>query len=366
MVHAARQPPPELRARRRRLADLPALRVGGHEVAAPVLMAPMAGVSEAPYRVIALEMGAGATPTELVSAKGLLYGNARTEGYLAHDPATEPALWVQVFGGDPGSMAVGAEHAARRGARLLDVNMGCPVKKVTKNGAGSALMCDPPRAAAIISAMRAAVGDEVPVTAKIRAGWDEENRNAVEVGRALEDAGCAAVAIHGRTRRQGYSGTADWSVIRELKDALQIPVIANGDVFTVEDADRVVAQTGCDGVMVGRAALGYPWIFRELAAAWADEPPPAPVSGAERVQVILRHFEDHIAHVGDEERGLKKFRQHLIWYSRGLRGGAAFRERAMGLVERAAVEDAVAEFFEPVRVQDTRERAIYDERTAFG
>jgi len=362
MVLAARQDP----APRARLSDLPELRVGGLCVGAPILMAPMAGVSEAPYRVIALEMGAGATPTELVSSKGLLYGNARTEGYLRHDPATEPQLWVQTFGGDPASMAVGAEHAARRGARLLDVNMGCPVKKVTKNGAGSALMCDPPRAAAIIEAMRRAVGDEVPVTAKIRAGWDEDNRNAVEVGKALEGAGCAAVAIHGRTRRQGYSGTADWDIIRELKQSLQIPVIANGDVFTADDADRVVQQTGCDAVMVGRAALGYPWIFSELSARWRGQPAPEPVHAEARVQVILQHLEAHLEHVGDEPRGLKKFRQHLIWYSRGLRGGAAFRERAMGLLERAEIEDAVREFFGKREDRDTAEGFVYDERTAFG
>lgn len=335
-------------------------------MSAPILMAPMAGVSEAPYRVMALNMGAGATPTELVSAKGLLYGNARTQNYLTHDPVAEPNLWVQVFGGDPKSMAVGAEHAARGGARILDVNMGCPVKKVTKNGAGSALMCDPRRAAAIIEAMREAVGDEVPVTAKIRAGWDADNKNAVEVGRALEGAGCAAVAIHPRTRQQGYSGQADWSVIRDLRAAVGIPVIANGDVFTVADADRVVAETGCDAVMIGRAALGNPWIFRALAASWRGELERAPVSAEERVQVILQHLAAHLEHVGDPERGLKKFRQHLIWYSRGMRGGAAFRERAMGLSERAAVHEAVEDFFGKSELDNRGEGPIYDERTAFG
>lgn len=353
-------------APRARLSDLPALQVGPHALGAPVLMAPMAGVSEAPYRTMALQMGAGATPTELVSAKGLLYGNARTESYLRHDPEDEPQLWVQIFGGDPKSMAVGAEHAARRGAKLLDINMGCPVKKVTRNGAGSALMGDPERAAAIVAAMREAVGEAVPVTAKIRAGWDEENKNAVEVGRALEGAGCAAVAIHPRTRRQGYSGKADWSLIRDLKDSLRIPVIANGDVFSVQDADRIVAETGCDAVMVGRAALGYPWIFRELRASWRKEVGPGPVSPDERVQVVLRHLEAHLEHVGHEERGLKKFRQHLIWYSRGLRGGAAFRERAMGLTVRSEIEDAVAEFFGARAARDTAEAFVYDERTAFG
>lgn len=348
------------------MSRLGPLRVGPYALETPILMAPMAGVSEAPYRVMAMAMGAGAAPTELVSSKGLLYENARTQTYLHHDPRLEPALWVQIFGGEPEAMAVGAELAAARGAKLLDVNMGCPVKKVTKNGAGSALMTDPARAAAIVQAMRERVGPSVPVTAKIRAGWDPESRNAVEVGRALEDAGAAAIALHPRTRSQGYTGTADWSLIRDLKDALQIPVIANGDVFTAEDAHRVVAETGCDGVMVGRAALGNPWVFRELAAAYRGEPAPAPVRPEERVQVILQHLAGHIEHIGDEERGLRKFRQHLIWYSRGMRGGGAFRERAMGLEAREAVEDAVRAFFGAAEQVARDEAPIYDERTAFG
>lgn len=348
------------------LAGLGPLQLGPHTIETPILMAPMAGVSEAPYRVIALEMGAGATPTELVSAKGLQYGNARTQEYLTHDPAEEPQLWVQVFGGDPDAMAVGAEHAVKRGARLLDINMGCPVKKVTRNGAGSALMTDPARAAAIVRAMREVVGDDVPVTAKIRAGWDHHNQNAAEVGRALEEAGAAAIAIHPRTRTQGYSGTANWAITRELVEAVKVPVIANGDVFSVEDADRVVRETGCAAVMVGRAALGNPWIFRALAAAHAGRPAPAAPGPDELVQGILRHFADHLEHVGDEARGLKKFRQHLIWYSRGMRGGAAFRERAMQIETREGVEDAVRGFFGNAHLLESAEAPIYDERTAFG
>ncbi len=349
-----------------RLAALRPLGIGSFRFDPPIVLAPMAGVSEAPYRVISLEMGAGLAPTELVSAKGLKFGNSRTADYLRHDPRREPSLSVQIFGGEPDAMAFAAEKAVEAGARLVDINMGCPVKKVTRTGAGSALMTDAPRAAAIVGAMRERVGQQIPVTAKIRSGWDEHNINAAEVGRALEDAGLAAIAIHPRTRRQGYSGRANWSLIAELKSAVDIPVIANGDVFSVADAERIIAETSCDAVMVGRAALGYPWIFRELAAARAGRPDPGKPTAEERVRLIRRHLADHIEHIGHEGRALKKFRQHLIWYSRGMRGGAAFRERALSLEERPRIEDIIDEFFGLAEVSDRTEAPIYDERTAFG
>lgn len=348
-----------------RLSDLGPLRIGPYAVR-PIILAPMAGVSEAPYRVMSLELGAGLAPTELVSAKGLQHGNTRTEDYLRHDPDREQTLAVQIFGGDPVAMARAAELAVARGARMLDINMGCPVKKVTRNGAGSALMTDVARAADIVRAMHERVGNRVPVTAKIRAGWDESSINAPSFGRALEDAGLAAIALHPRTRRQGYSGRADWSLIAALKAAVRIPVIANGDVFSVADADRIVAETGCDAVMVGRAALGNPWLFRELAAAHAGRPLPASPTPSDRVRLILRHLSDHIEHIEDEGRALKKFRQHLIWYSRGMRGGAAFREHAMRLDARPRIEALIEAFFGTAEPSHRFEAPIYDERTAFG
>lgn len=348
------------------LARLGPLRIGPHTIDVPILLAPMAGVSEAPFRRIALSMGAGLAPTELVSAKGLEFGNARTEAYLRHDPEVEPILAVQVYGGEPSAMARAAEIAVERGARIIDVNMGCPVKKVTRHGAGSALMCDAARAAEIVAGIRARIGDGVPVTAKIRAGWDETRRNAPELARALEDAGLAAITVHPRTRQQGYSGNADWSLIGAVKRSVSIPVIANGDIGGVEAADRAVEETGCDAVMIGRAALGNPWIFRRLLAAHRGMPLPSPPAPAEKRDVLLDHLEALIEHVEDEGRAIKKFRQHIVWYSRGLSDAAVFRERVMGLIDRERVSETVDEFFSRARLTNLDEAPIYDERMAFG
>ncbi len=329
-------------------------------------MAPMAGVSEAPDRVIAQELGAGLAPTELVSAKGLEYSNARTENYLRHDAKKEPLLSVQVFGGEPESMAKAAEIAADRGAKILDINMGCPVKKVTRNGAGSALMCDPMRAAAIVRAMRQRIGDRIPITAKIRGGWDQNNRNAVEVAKALADSGVAALAIHPRTRTQGYSGKADWSLTAAVVKAISVPVIANGDIVDVESADRVVRETGCAAIMIGRAALGNPWIFRELAAVHSGKPVPTRPTREERTRMIVRHLLEQIEHLGDERYAVKKFRQHLIWYSRGMHDGSSFRERAIELETQEHVVEQIEAFFLRAEEADRAEAPLYDERQAFG
>jgi nifR3 family TIM-barrel protein len=348
------------------LAALKPFRIGPYAVDVPIILAPMAGVSEAPFRSMAIRMGAGLAPTELVSAKGLEHANARTEGYLKHDPRQEPLLSVQIFGGEPESMAKAAEISVSRGAKIIDINMGCPVKKVTKTGAGSALMCDPLRAGDIVRAIHRRVGDRVPVTAKIRAGWDDTSRNAPELGRMLEDAGVAAVALHPRTRAQGYSGSADWTLIGLLKQAVKIPVIANGDIQSVADADRVLDLTGADAVMIGRAALGNPWIFRQLVAAHKGDRAPDPPTPEVRSTAILDHLDRHIEHVGDELRAVRKFRQHLIWYSRGLRGGSAFRETATRINDRRAVYEAMEIFFSRAEVTDPLETAIYDERAALG
>lgn len=347
-----------------RLADLPPLVLGPHRVDAPIVLAPMAGVSESPFRVMALEHGAGLAPTELVSAKGLALRSARTEAYLKRDPLRERPFVVQLFGGDPAVMAHAAELAVARGADVVDINMGCPVKKVTKSGAGSSLLLDVPRAQAIVRAIRART--PVPVTAKIRGGWDADNVNAVEVARALEDAGLAMLAIHARTRAQAYTGRADWALIARVKQAVRMPVIANGDVTCAADAERVIHETGADGVMVGRAALGNPWVFEEIAAAWRQRPRPAPPTPAQRALLIRAHFAAHLAHHGHPAlRAVHKFRAHLLWYSRGLAGAEAFRASVLRMDLAEQVDAEIERFFARAeRVSD--EAASYDERTALG
>lgn len=302
----------------------------------PYVLAPMAGVSEQPFRVLAFELGAALCPTELVSAQGLMRANARTLKYLRHDPQVERPYSLQLFGGEPEAMAKAALMGKEYGAELIDINMGCPVKKVTRSGAGSALLCDPPRAAEIIRQVHAATG--LPVTAKIRSGWDHHSRNYLALGEALEQAGCAAIAVHPRTRAQGYSGKADWSVIGELKKRLSIPIIGNGDVKSPEDARRMQESTGCDFVMVGRAALGNPWIFRQLLGG------PAP-SAQERCELVLRHFQEHVRFVGEELAAVRAFRRHLGWYSHGLHGASAFRNLVNRFERAEQVEQQVRAFF---------------------
>jgi tRNA-dihydrouridine synthase B len=311
--------------------------LGPFELRNPYILAPMAGVSEQPFRVLAFQLGAALCPTELVSAAGLFHANQRTLRYLRHDSEVERPYSLQLFGGIPEQLAYAAVIAKQWGAQIVDINMGCPVKKVTKSGAGSALLCDPPRAAAIVRAIRAAT--ELPVTAKIRSGWDAASRNYLQMVEALEDAGCAALAIHPRTRAQGYSGRADWSVIADAKrHARGMAIIGNGDVRTPADARRMQEETGCDFVMIGRGALGYPWIFRELAGG-------VPPSTDERCELVLRHFASHLEFVGDALAAVRQFRKHLAWYAHGLHGAAAFRAEVNRLELPEQVELAVRRFF---------------------
>lgn len=320
------------------------MKIGPHSLRTPLVLAPMAAVSELPFRRIALGMGAGLAPTELVSAEGLVRNSARTLRYLRRDASVERPFCVQLFGGDPGRVAEGAKVARDHGAEVVDLNMGCPVPKVTRGGGGAALMADPARAAAMVAAVAKATG--LPVTVKIRSGWDASSINAPAFAAALEQAGAAAVAVHARTRAQGYSGHADWQVIAQVKRAVAIPVVGNGDVAGRADAERMVAETGCDAVMVGRAALGNPWVFRQILGG------PAPTC-EERAAMVRRHFDEHLDHWGEPSAGVRSFRRLLLWYARGLRGAARFRVEATGLEEPDAVREAVAAFFPGAEAEGT-------------
>ena len=323
------------------------------------ILAPMAGVSEMPFRSLAFRMGAALCPTELVSAQGLMRLSPRTMRYLRHDDEVEKPYSLQVFGGEPEVMAKAALVGVQQGAQIIDINMGCPVKKVTKSGAGSALLCDPLRAAAIVRASREATG--LPVTAKIRSGWDAQHRNYLEMATALEEAGCVGLAVHPRTRAQGYAGEADWSVIADLRRHVRsMTLIGNGDVKTPADAIRMRETTGCDLVMIGRGALGNPWIFRQLEGG------PAP-DAHERCHVVLDHFRAHVAFVGDALAAVRSFRKHLSWYSHGLRGAAAFRAEVNQLVQPEQVELTVRRFFQEAEADaEVVEEQDVDYRAALG
>jgi len=305
-------------------------------------------------------VGAALCTTELVSAQGLLRANARTLRYLRHDADVEHPYSLQVFGGEPEVMAEAALIGKQWGAEAIDVNMGCPVKKVTRNGAGSALLCDPERAAAIVRAIHTATG--LPVSAKIRSGWDAHHRNYLEMAERLEDAGCVALAVHPRTRAQGYAGAADWAVIADLvRHRRNMCIVGNGDVKTPADARRMLESTGCDLVMIGRGALGNPWIFRELLGGTGPTP-------TERAEVVLNHLSAHVAFVGEPFGAVRSFRKHLGWYAHGLRGAAAFRSAVNQLAELADVERATRRFFKEAdgdAAGDTDEQEV-DYRSALG
>lgn len=335
------------------------LRIGSFPPIGPWILAPMAGVSEMPFRCMTLKMGASAAPTELVSAKGLLYGQARTARYLTHDPLIETPFWVQLFGGDPESMAVGAERAAELGAKIIDINMGCPVRKVTRHGAGSALMQDPSRAAAIVEAIAKRTG--LPVTCKIRAGWDAHSVNALELCKALADSGCVALAIHGRTRTQGYSGKADWELIRSVAQNASIPIIGNGDIVSAAEARMRLAESGCAAVMIGRGALGRPWLFEELAGLRTGPP-----KGDALWALVSKHLDAHLNFHGGGLRAIKRFRPHLIWYAHGLRDAAKFRAQVTQMEDLDEILDRAGLFFSQSARQEDNTMPECDTRTALG
>lgn len=300
------------------------MKIGDIEISSRLALAPMAGVCDLAFRQVCRSFGAGLTYTEMVSSRALLYDSEKTKALMAIGEDEHPSA-VQIFGSDPDYMAQAAKAVRRLSdADFIDINMGCPVGKIVKSGDGSALMKTPEKAAEIIKAVKDAV--DCPVTVKFRKGWDGGNVNAVEFAVMAEEAGADAVAVHGRTRVQMYSGVADWNIIKAVKDAVHIPVIANGDIFTGYDAVRILKVTGADIAMIGRGAFGNPWIFREAAAALAGEPEPPRPTVRERVDTAILQIEA-AAEVKGEHVACLEARRHFAWYLKGVPHAGFFRDK---------------------------------------
>ncbi len=300
------------------------LQIGDVTIDVPIILAPMAGVTDLPFRLLCKQMGAGLLCMEMVSAKAIHYKNKNTESLMAIDERELPVS-LQLFGSEPELMAEVAHSIEERPFALLDLNMGCPVPKVVNNGEGSALMKDPKLAADIVRAISTAI--QKPVTVKIRKGFDDAHVNAVELAKRLENAGAAAIAVHGRTREQYYSGKADWDIIRQVKEAVTIPVIANGDIDSPEAAKRCIEETGADAIMIGRGAQGNPWIFREIRH-YLECGEMLPRPDAEEIKTVLRQHAQLQMEVKGEYIGMREMRKHAAWYLAGFPHAARLRKQA--------------------------------------
>lgn len=297
------------------------LKIGNVELENSYILAPMAGVTDLPFRLLCREQGAGLLCMEMVSAKAIQYNNKNTKALLEIHPA-EPPVSLQLFGSEPDVISEIAKRIEELPFSILDINMGCPVPKIVKNGEGSALMKNPKLVHEIVSKTVKAI--QKPVTVKIRKGFDDSCINAVEIAKIIEDAGAKAVAVHARTREQFYSGKADWDIIRQVKEAVSIPVIGNGDVTSGADAIAMKEQTGCDGVMIGRGAQGNPWIFSELIEYERTGKMPERPSLEELKQMIYRHAKLQLEYKG-EYLGIREMRKHVSWYTTGLPNSARLR-----------------------------------------
>ena len=316
------------------------LRIGNTILENNVILAPMAGVTDLPFRLLCREQGAGCVVTEMVSAKAILYNNRNTKELMQIHPQERPAA-IQLFGSDPDIMAQIAARIEDGPYDFIDVNMGCPVPKVVNNGEGSALMKNPKLVGEIVKKVASSI--QKPLTVKIRKGFTEDCVNAVEIAKIIEDAGAAAVAVHGRTREQYYSGRADWDIIRRVKEAVSIPVIGNGDVDSPESAKRLLEETGCDGIMVGRAARGNPWIFSRIRSYLENGTIPDEPAASDVREMILKHARLQLEYKG-EYTGMREMRKHVAWYTAGMPHSACVRRKVNEIETYEQLEELVNMF----------------------